>query len=104
MGNYYENQKLENIEHLKRIFPDGEANELNWCVLSTSGVHGLYRTLDDIENSDDEHSSITVLVIMPRIVSMLWGHIDITKEDIPYLRKLTNSSLRYIQESQKNNI
>ena len=104
MSSRYENHKLENLEHLKRIFPDGEADSLNWCILSTSGVHGLYTTLDDIQAGDYEHPSITVLVIMPRVVTMLYGHIDITLDDIPYLRKLVNSSLKYIVESQKNNI
>ncbi|WP_162533176.1 hypothetical protein [Bacillus cytotoxicus] len=38
MSNTYQNQQLEDIEQLKNIFPDGEADERNWCVLSTSGV------------------------------------------------------------------
>lgn len=107
MSNYYKNHHLEGIAHLKKIFPDGEADDLNWCVLSTSGVHGLSTTLDDLErecNGEEcQHLSITVLVIMPRVVSMLWGHIDITLEDIPYLRKLVTSSLRFIGESQIGN-
>jgi len=105
MSGYYKNRRLEGIEHLKRIFPDGEANDLNWCLLSTSGVHGLYRTLDDLEYSfeEDEVYSITALVVMPRIVSMLWGHIEITKDDVPYLRKLVSSSLKFIELSQEGN-
>ncbi|WP_459503057.1 hypothetical protein [Bacillus sp. C1] len=107
MSNYYQNQRLESINQLKEIFPDGEANERNWCVLSTSGVHGSYTTLDDLEKdyaNGEREMSITVLVIMPRVVSMLYGHIDITISDIPYLRKLVSSSLKYIGKSQENNI
>jgi len=108
VSNYYKNHHIEGIEHLKGIFPDGEANDLNWCMLSTSGVHGLYINLDDIEKefNKGEHRvlDITVLVIMPRIVSMLWGNISIVLADIPYLRKLVTSSLRFIGESQIGNI
>jgi len=106
MSGYYKNHKLEGIDHLKRIFPNGEANDLNWCLLSTSGVHGLYTTLDDLEATmeDREVLTITVLVVMPRIVSMLWGHIEITKDDLPYLRKLVSSSLKFIELSQEGNI
>jgi len=107
MSNYYKNHCLEGINHLKKIFPDGDANDLNWCVLSTSGVHGTYGTLDDLEkyfsSGELKYLSITALVIMPRVVSMLWGHIDITLEDIPYLRKLVTSSLRFMSESQTGN-
>jgi hypothetical protein len=100
MGTYYKNYEIESIEQLKSIFPDGEANDLNWCVLSTSGVHGLYTTLDQLErdcaSGEREYPSITVLVIMPRIVSMRWGHLNIALEDIPYLRKLVTSSLKFM--------
>ncbi|AWC31028.1 hypothetical protein R6231_14390 [Bacillus cytotoxicus] len=107
MSNTYQNQQLEDIEQLKNIFPDGEADERNWCVLSTSGVHGLYTTLDDLEQeykNGNEDLNVTVLVIMPRLVSMLYGHINITIDDIPYLRKLVSSSLKYMCKSQENNI
>lgn len=107
MGKYYQNQQLEGIEQLKSIFPDGEADERNWCVLSTSGVHGFYTTLDDLEQeykNGNEDLSVTVLVIMPRLVSMLYGHINITLDDVPYLRKLVSSSLKYMCKSQENNI
>ena len=105
MSEYYKNYRIENIEQLKSIFPDGKADESHWCVLSTSGVHGLFTTLNDLKKRDEgEKLEITVLVIKPRIVSMLYGHIRISKEDIPFLRKLANSSVRYIGQSQVGNI
>lgn len=115
--NYYQNYKIDSMADLKSIFPRGEADVMNWCVFSTSGVHGTYLDLDTIEEYyqdpetfvRDEHfgepftPKLTVLVIKPRIVSMLYGQIDITQEDIPFLRRLCQSSLEAIRRSQAGN-
>jgi hypothetical protein len=109
----YDTKKLESMEQLRKYFPNGEADDMNWCVLSTSGVHGSYTTLDDLEESwditDDEDDNyrehfITVLVIQPRLVNLRYGDIEIAKEDIPYLRKLVSSSVRAIKYTQKENM
>lgn len=41
---------------------------------------------------------LTVLVIQPRVVRMLYGDIDITAEDVPYLQKLRASSRAVLGE------
>lgn len=108
MGHYTNIESIKTIDDLKLIFPDANADEMNWCVFSTGGVHGDNSTLDELETDLDEQyeypPSLNVLVIRPRMVSILYGYIPITKEDIPYLRKLVNSSLESIKTSQKGNL
>lgn len=98
------------IDALRSFFPYGEANDLNLVLFSTSGVHGSYTTLDDIEAGilkygiapefdewpDDYHgTSVTVLIIQPRIVCLRYGNVDIkSAEDLEFLKKLRESSWR----------
>lgn len=109
---------IKTIDDLKLIFPDGQADELNWCMLSTSGVHGTYTKLETIRayfsnpqgfvekqnGGEDFDPKVTVLVIKPREVSMLYGHIKVEEHDIEYLSNLVNSSLLRMKESQQGNI
>lgn len=109
---------IKSVDDLKLYFPDAEANLDNWCLFSTSGTHGTYIALDDIEryfsdskrfikeeNGGEAYSpNLTVLVIRPRLVSMLYGHVTILQEDIPYLKQLASSSLKNIVKSQSGNI
>jgi hypothetical protein len=87
---------LKGIETLREIFPDGEANALNFVMFSTSGSHGSYLTIEEVAASldSDEPERLTVLVIQPRVVWMLYGAIEITAADVPYLLKLRDSSKR----------
>lgn len=111
---HYKNGKIHSIKDLKDLFPSGEADGLNWCIFSTSGVHGSYFTLDEIEYSLrenlDEYSvhycrpRLTVLVIKPRMVSLGWGEIEVALEDVPFLRTLGETSLACIKQSQKGNM
>lgn len=104
---------LETLDDVKRIFPDGKCNTLNWFYASTSGVHGSYRTLDDLErewdNVDEEsgkpYRDITVQILMPRMVTVMYGSVEIkNKEGIQWLRNLVQSSLEAIRESQQGNL
>lgn len=104
---------LETLDDVKRIFPDGKCNTLNWFYASTSGVHGSYRTLDDLEKEWDDvdeesgkpYRDITVQILMPRMVAVMYGSIEIeNKEDIQWLRNLVQSSLEAIRESQQGNL
>lgn len=108
---------LHNIESLKALFPDGEADDLNFVLFSTSGVHGSYRTLDDIEESikkygfdpdfrysDAENpddywpAQVTILVVHPRVVALRYGCCNIESlEDLEYLKKLRASSTAVVQ-------
>lgn len=112
---HYSIGKLDSIEDLKTLFgEEPKADTLNWFVASTSGVHGTYTTLDQIEQAwditDTENenyvgSYITVEVILPRMVRLIYGDIELkSKEQIAYLRKLVKSSIEAITESQKGNL
>jgi C4-type Zn-finger protein len=112
-GAYYNIWSLEGgTECLKNTFPTGEANSMNFALFSTSGVHGTYTTIEGIEHSlktygenpsflqdededypDDYHRhELTVAIYHPRIIGVGFGVIDVRLEDIPYLKKLRQSS------------
>lgn len=97
------------IAALKDIFPEGEADDMNFALFSTSGVHGSYLTLDELargidkygdepEFEDDEEpedyagDQLTVIIVQPRIVCLRYGNITVKKDDLPYLRKLQATS------------
>lgn len=110
---HYSVWKLETLDDVKLIFPDGKANKINWLYASTSGVHGSYRTLDELEKEWDEvdeeskepYRDITVQILMPRMVRVIYGEITLEKkEDIAWLRSLIKSSLDAMAESQKGNL
>ena len=46
-------------------------------------------------------SSVTVLVVKPRVVQMLYGHIQITPEDLPWLRRIAAGTARGVAKSQR---
>lgn len=112
---HYKTFPLESMEELRRYFPNGEADELNWCFCSTSGVHGMYTTLDTCERhlrgerdpekdvDEDWVPSVTVLVVQPRLVVLRYGHLDVTLEDVAFLRGLVRSTLAAVATSQEGN-
>lgn len=80
---------------LREIFPNGEADENNFALFSTSGVHGSYCTIEQCERREVE--TVTFLVIKPRIVQTLWGNCrPISQEDFEFLVKLRESSRRVL--------
>ena len=40
----------KSMELLHELFPNGEANDLNFVLFSTSGVHGTYNTNEEAED------------------------------------------------------
>jgi len=88
------------IDALNIMFPEGEANELNFVLFSTSGVHGTYNTIEDEEQeiyNMGQPIGITFLIVQPRIVSLKYGNCKPqNKEDIDYLKKLRESSMKAI--------
>lgn len=90
----------EGMGTLRSLFPEGKANELNFCFFSTSGVHGSYLTLEEIrktsklEKSDEDfHEELTFLVLLPRMVSIVYGNcIPKTDSDFEFLKNLRESS------------
>jgi hypothetical protein len=81
---------------LRELFPDGKANDLNFVLFSTSGVHGSYTLLEELnfdESSEDHYPYITVLIIQPRLVCLRYGQFEVTPEDVEWLKGLRQSSL-----------
>jgi hypothetical protein len=97
------------MDSLRRWFPAGEANDMNFVLFSTSGIHGTYTTIEDIESGllkygddfepeddwpEDWHGKdLTALIVQPRIVCLRCGNVRVRLVDIPYLKKLRASSL-----------
>lgn len=83
---------------LRGTFPDAKADELNFVLFSTSGVHGTYNTIEEAERfltgADSEGcSKVTFLIVHPRLVAMRYGVCDpANQDDINYLKQLRTSS------------
>lgn len=111
--NIHSTEGLDGMKFLRQWFPDGNACEYAFAVFSTSGVHGSYTTIEQIEaslakygddasfleNDDDEmwpedyHGcELTFLVVEPRIVKTTYGNATVTLADIPFLKALRASS------------
>ena len=110
---HYKVIALNSMAELRRIFPKGKANEDNWLVCSTSGVHGTYTTLDEIEHHvpdpDDEDdyqpTDVTVLVIQPNLCNLYYGEMyAVSPEDITFLRGVVASSINAIIRTQMGNL
>ncbi len=90
-----------------------QANEMNFVLFSTSGVHGTYTTIEEIERGllkygenpeflkDESEESIpedwngttlTIGLYHPRIVGVGYGNIEVKLPDIPFLKALRKSS------------
>lgn len=110
------------MEILRELEPD----DINWVFLSTSGVHGTYASLDDIERSlwdatdaeaRKEHyaeadadwhrpteAEVTVLIVLPRMVTTIYGTAIIrTREDVQLLRKRVEQTFEGIEDLQRGN-
>jgi hypothetical protein len=88
---------------LRAIFDDTTDYTMNWLFLSTSGVHGSYTTLDDVEVAEDGTFRITALVVKPRIVQAVYGTITAHVDDIPWLREVVRKTLEGVELSQAGN-
>lgn len=97
------------MESLRSMFPSPrDINAENFVLFSTSGVHGSYTTLEEIEEciakfgedfdpGDDEPEGfcgykLTILIVQPRIVCLRYGNVRVRLEDIPYLRDIRSAS------------
>ncbi len=111
----YEVIEIRSMQEIYSLFPNGIANERNWIVLSSGGVHGTFNTLDDAEyilrgeDLEEEplpngRTLITVLITQPAACVLLWGEIQVNMEDVQYLRKLVRSTLENIVDSQGGNV
>ena len=124
LHDHYSIAPIISIADLRYLFPkdDSWSSELNWLFLSTSGVHGSYLTLDDLDEQvgwsdarwreeycldDDEVIEkdlvITVLVVQPRVCVLRYGRIALTPADIPYLRRVVTRTLAGVAATQVGN-
>jgi hypothetical protein len=106
--NIYEIDPENGVAALREMFPLGEANTMNFVLFSTSGVHGSYVTIEEIEAGLEKYGSdpefgdeepddwlgnmLTVLIVQPRLVCMRYGNIAVKLADIPFLKQLRASS------------
>lgn len=91
------------MDALRAMFPAGGAsvNEINFVLFSTSGVHGTYGT---IEWAEREQSSVTFLIVHPRLVSLRYGNATPeTPEDFEFLKDLRAASWREIAQIGRDN-
>lgn len=103
---YYSVMELkgDGMQALRQLFFNGEANELNFCIFSTSGIHGSYATIEDVETDlqrIERHGAhtVTFCVIQPRIVCVRYGVAEPrTADDISFLKKLRFSSLHAVSK------
>ena len=112
-GAHYSMRQINTMEDVRAHFPDGKANSMNWCFLSTSGVHGHSLSLDGIEAipledkacfpPEDAVDTITVLIVQPRLVAIRYGDIPFEPSDVPWLRELVASTVKAVAESQHGN-
>lgn len=96
------------MERLKALFPGAEADRDNFVLFSTSGTFGSYSTIEEIEETlrkygddpseaDQEGDSfvspdLTVVVMKPRILSLQYGQVRVTLDEVDYLKRLRQSS------------
>jgi hypothetical protein len=98
------------VDQLAKMFhADDEgplADEMNWLFLSTSGVHGSYRTLKDVSGkiAAGETVEVTFLVLQPRKVAVRYGNVLVRSEaEAHILRRLVDTTVHAIKLSQSGN-
>jgi hypothetical protein len=113
-GAHYNNYGClsENGMAALREFFEGGANELNFVLFSTSGVHGTYGTIEDAEaeiargfkdeDGNNTTPEVTFLVVQPRICCLRHGNCEPrTADDIAFLKQLRSESWSAVQSIGK---
>lgn len=76
---------------LRAVFPDAIADDMNFCLFSTSGVHGTYQTIE--EEKTEPGIGVTFLIVKPRLVVVQYGLAYPTDpDDFDFLVKLRQTS------------
>jgi len=89
------------MQALRELFPEAKADELNFVMFSTSGIHGTYCKIEDVEESwkaghagEEVRRLVTFLIVQPRMVALRYGLCEPTcVEDFEFLKRLRDSSL-----------
>ena len=97
---------INSLDALRKMFEDAKANEMNFVLFSTSGVHGTYNTIEEAEKAingerdadgDEYCQRVTFLVVHPRLVSLRYGECTPrTSDDITFLKELRQNSLAVV--------
>ena len=112
--NVFASKRHLGMDGLRQMFPKGACDEMNFVLFSTSGIHGCYTTIEDIEAGltkygdapdfggndwPDDYSgnSLTFLIVQPRIVCMRYGTACVTLADIQFLKNLRETSLAAVK-------
>lgn len=106
--NTYACHDVDGMDAIREMFPDGQADEFNVCLFSTSGVHGTYATIEEVEawvlsgapydcfEEGEEPEGLedaTFLILHPRIVCTRHGNCQPkTPEDFALLKRLRETS------------
>lgn len=81
----------QGLDALKALFPAAEADEMNFVLFSTSGVHGSYQTIEQEQKAPG--TGVTFMVIHPRLVLTRYGVVYPKSEgDFAFLKKLRATS------------
>ena len=115
-GGHYSLVKLESFEEIDGL----EADSLNWIFTGTSGVHGSgisaldlldpkqYEWISDQtvrDEYDEEYKpTLTILVIHPRLVCAKFGDVEITKQNVEWLREQEIATLKAINSKYLNQL
>lgn len=100
-GGHYSLTELHDMTEVKQLLPDPVETdwrwELNWLFVGTSGVHGSYTAIPEV---DPESPYLTVLIVRPRSASLAFGHVKCEPEDLEWLQRALEFTLRGIVSSQ----
>lgn len=96
------------MKALRQFFPAAKADEMNFCLFSTSGVHGTYNTIEEAERAvaekaagivrdpDDDDApfeEVTFVIVQPRLCTIRCGNATPeTAADFAFLKALRASS------------
>lgn len=95
-------EKINDFQSVKASLPcleHGDWSE-NWLFLGTSGTHGSYLDLPEVNVGE----KITVLIVRPRVVFSLYGSILIESEQQKiWLSRAVDKTVKAIEETQRIN-
>ena len=89
------------VTDLLMLFDNGEPDEMNFVLFSTSGVHGTYCTIEQAEeyrrNGELDESYVTFLVVRPRTVVLMYGNVALkADDDFDVLKQLRDKSQQIV--------
>lgn len=101
---HYSIEKIDRengMSRLRAMFPSATADDMNFVLFSTSGVHGTYMTIEEVElalqaGDPDTYIDLTFTIVHPRLVCMRYGNAIPALADIPFLKKLRSSSWKAV--------